>query len=109
MDLVSSFVMLITSKLAARPSVYKYLLVFKLQHRRPKLLLIMSQGRRRIETIGIILFCALMTTVSIQLMIDPGRPLGGGPPEAQQLHIIPLVFVEIASKETVEVLKIERS
>lgn len=27
------------------------------------------QGRTRIETIGIILFCALMTTVAIQLIV----------------------------------------
>lgn len=52
MDLVSSFVMLVTSILAARPSVYKY-----------------PVGRKRIETIGIILFCALMTTVAIQLIV----------------------------------------
>ena len=29
-----------------------------------------SQGRRRIETMGIILFCALMTTVAIQLLVS---------------------------------------
>ncbi|KAB5543031.1 cation efflux family-domain-containing protein [Coniochaeta sp. 2T2.1] len=79
MDLVSSFVMLVTSKLAARPSVYKY-----------------PVGRTRIETIGIILFCALMTTVAIQLMIESGRTLGGGPHESEELHIIPLVFVGVA-------------
>ncbi|OIW25176.1 hypothetical protein CONLIGDRAFT_690943 [Coniochaeta ligniaria NRRL 30616] len=54
MDLVSSFVMLITSKLAARPSVYKY------------------------------------------PVIESGRTLGGGPHEAEQLHIIPLIFVGVA-------------
>ncbi|KAL7622373.1 hypothetical protein AAE478_007877 [Parahypoxylon ruwenzoriense] len=53
MDLVSSFVMLITSRMAVRASIYKY-----------------PVGRTRIETIGIILFCALMTTVAIQLLID---------------------------------------
>ena len=52
MDLVSSVVMLITSRLAARPSVYKY-----------------PVGRTRIETIGIIMFCCLMTTVAIQLIV----------------------------------------
>ncbi|KAK4676961.1 hypothetical protein QC764_409500 [Podospora pseudoanserina] len=51
MDLVSSFVMLIASWLAARPSVYKY-----------------PVGRTRIEAMAIILFCALMTTVAIQLL-----------------------------------------
>ncbi|KAK3898641.1 cation efflux family-domain-containing protein [Staphylotrichum tortipilum] len=79
MDLVSSFVMLITSKLAARPSVYKY-----------------PVGRTRIETMGIILFCALMTTVAIQLLVESGRTLGGGPQESGELHIIPLVFVGVA-------------
>lgn len=52
MDLVSSVVMLITSRMAARPSVYKY-----------------PVGRTRIETIGIIMFCCLMTTVAIQLIV----------------------------------------
>lgn len=52
MDLVSSCVMLVTSRMAARPSVYKY-----------------PVGRTRIETIGIIMFCCLMTTVAIQLIV----------------------------------------
>ena len=56
MDLVSSVVMLITSRLAARPSIYKY-----------------PVGRTRIETIGIIMFCCLMTTVAIQLIVS-SRP-----------------------------------
>ncbi|KAI2608005.1 hypothetical protein GGR54DRAFT_643769 [Hypoxylon sp. NC1633] len=79
MDLVSSFVMLITSRMAARASVYKY-----------------PVGRTRIETIGIILFCALMTTVAIQLLVESARTLGGGPTEAKALQIIPIVFVGIA-------------
>ncbi|PKS11406.1 hypothetical protein jhhlp_003169 [Lomentospora prolificans] len=79
MDLVSSFVMLITSRMAARPSVYKY-----------------PVGRTRIETIGVILFCALMTTVAIQLLIESGRSLGKGKEEAEELHIIPIIFVSIA-------------
>ncbi|KAK1759725.1 cation efflux family-domain-containing protein [Echria macrotheca] len=80
MDLVSSFVMLITSRLAARPSVYKY-----------------PVGRTRIETLGIILFCALMTTVAVQLLIESARNLGNGPPEGtESLHIVPLVFVGVA-------------
>ncbi|KAK3945640.1 cation efflux family-domain-containing protein [Diplogelasinospora grovesii] len=79
MDLVSSFVMLITSRLAARPSVYKY-----------------PVGRTRIETIGIILFCALMTTVAIQLLVESARALGEGAREAMELHIIPLTFVGVA-------------
>lgn len=53
MDLVSSVVMLVTSRMAARPSVYKY-----------------PVGRTRIETIGIIMFCCLMTTVAIQLIVS---------------------------------------
>lgn len=52
MDLVSSVVMLVTSRMASRPSVYKY-----------------PVGRTRIETIGIIMFCCLMTTVAIQLIV----------------------------------------
>jgi hypothetical protein len=52
MDLVSSVVMLVTSRMAARPSVYKY-----------------PVGRTRTETIGIIMFCCLMTTVAIQLIV----------------------------------------
>ncbi|KAK8136567.1 cation efflux family protein [Apiospora sp. TS-2023a] len=79
MDLVSSFVMLITSWLAARASVYAY-----------------PVGRTRIETIGIILFCALMTTVAIQLLVESARTLGGGATESKELHIIPIVFVAVA-------------
>jgi hypothetical protein len=56
MDLVSSCVMLVTSRLASRPSVYKY-----------------PVGRTRIETIGIIMFCCLMTTVAIQLIVRNPR------------------------------------
>jgi len=56
MDLVSSCVMLVTSRLASRPSVYKY-----------------PVGRTRIETIGIIMFCCLMTTVAIQLIVRPAH------------------------------------
>jgi hypothetical protein len=58
MDLVSSCVMLVTSRLASRPSIYKY-----------------PVGRTRIETIGIIMFCCLMTTVAIQLIVRPARAL----------------------------------
>ncbi|RDL40125.1 Uncharacterized protein BP5553_00104 [Venustampulla echinocandica] len=53
MDLVSSCVMLVTSRLAAKANVQKF-----------------PVGRKRVETVGIILFCALMTTVSAQLIID---------------------------------------
>lgn len=84
MDLVSSFVMLTTSILAARPSVYKY-----------------PVGRTRIEAMGIILFCALMTTVAVQLLIEGARSLGsGGHDDAEELHIIPIIFVSVASKST---------
>ncbi|KAI0129414.1 cation efflux family protein, partial [Xylariales sp. AK1849] len=80
MDLVSSCVMLITSRMAARPSVYKY-----------------PVGRTRIETMGIILFCALMTTVAIQLLVESGRTLGSGDPgDAEQLKVVPIVFVAVA-------------
>ncbi|KAF6813848.1 cation efflux family protein [Colletotrichum sojae] len=79
MDLVSSFVMLITSRLAARPSIYKY-----------------PVGRTRIETIGIILFCALMTTVAIQLLVESGRALGEGQRKSEELHIVPIVIVGVA-------------
>ncbi|KAI0169247.1 hypothetical protein GGR52DRAFT_513004 [Hypoxylon sp. FL1284] len=79
MDLVSSFVMLITSRMAARASIYKY-----------------PVGRTRIETIGIILFCALMTTVAIQLLVESARTLGGGPSDSDELQIVPIVFVGIA-------------
>ncbi|KAH7073942.1 cation efflux family-domain-containing protein [Paraphoma chrysanthemicola] len=79
MDLVSSCVMLITSRMAARASVYKY-----------------PVGRTRIETIGIIMFCCLMTTVAIQLIIESGRALGAGAKDSEELHLIPIIFVSIA-------------
>lgn len=79
MDLVSSVVMLTTSRLAAKPNPVKY-----------------PVGRRRIETVGIILFCALMTTVAVQLIIESARSLGAGETESDELHIIPLSFVGVA-------------
>ncbi|KAL5121456.1 hypothetical protein ACEQ8H_000528 [Pleosporales sp. CAS-2024a] len=96
MDLVSSCVMLVTSRMAVRPSVYKY-----------------PVGRTRIETIGIIMFCCLMTTVAIQLIvssvwirsigptaktiqIESGRALGAGAKKSEELHLIPIIFVAVA-------------
>jgi cation diffusion facilitator family transporter len=79
MDLVSSIVMLVTSRLAAKPSQQKY-----------------PVGRRRVETVGIIMFCALMATVAVQLIIESARTLGHGESPSQDLKIIPLVFVGIA-------------
>ncbi|KAJ6447297.1 Flavin-containing monooxygenase YUCCA6 [Purpureocillium lavendulum] len=79
MDLVSSTVMLITSKLAQRPSVYKY-----------------PVGRTRIEPIGIIVFCALMATVAVQLLIESARSLAGGARESTPLQIVPLTLVGVA-------------
>ncbi|PGH18107.1 hypothetical protein AJ79_00735 [Helicocarpus griseus UAMH5409] len=80
MDLVSSIVMIITSRMAARPKPQKY-----------------PVGRRRIETVGIILFCALMTTVAVQLIIESVRKLAGGAGhEGEDLQLIPLIFVGVA-------------
>ncbi|KAH7305696.1 cation diffusion facilitator 1 [Rhexocercosporidium sp. MPI-PUGE-AT-0058] len=79
MDLVSSIIMLITSRLAAKPNVQKF-----------------PVGRKRVETVGIILFCALMTTVSVQLIIESVRSLVRGPHDSEALHIIPIAFVCIA-------------
>ena len=75
MDLVSSIVMLITSRLAAEPNMKIFPAVWK------EILFMVDigtdsiglQGRRRAETVGIILFCALMTTVSVELIVRP-RP-----------------------------------
>ncbi|KIX06735.1 uncharacterized protein Z518_04711 [Rhinocladiella mackenziei CBS 650.93] len=79
MDLVSSVVMLITSRMASRPKQPKF-----------------PVGRKRVETVGIILFCALMTTVAVQLIIESGRSLGNGTPDNEQLEIIPIAFVSTA-------------
>ncbi|KAI0192099.1 cation efflux family-domain-containing protein [Xylaria flabelliformis] len=78
-DLVSSFIIWITSRLAAKPSVYKY-----------------PVGRTRIETIGIILFCSLLTTVAVELLIESIRTLTGGARASEPLQIIPLSFVGTA-------------
>lgn len=79
MDLVSSVVMLITSRLAARPKLTKF-----------------PVGRKRVETVGIILFCALMTTVAVQLIIESVRSLTRGQTHAESLKIIPIAFVSTA-------------
>ncbi|KAI0509662.1 cation efflux family-domain-containing protein [Xylaria bambusicola] len=78
-DLVSSFIIWITSRVAAQPNVYKY-----------------PVGRTRIETIGIILFCSLLTTVAVELLIESIRTLAAGGRGSEQLQIIPLVFVGVA-------------
>ena len=41
------------------------------------------------------------------VQIESGRTLGGGPHEAEQLHIVPLVFVGVASKWLGPQLKLE--
>ncbi|CAG7935543.1 unnamed protein product [Penicillium nalgiovense] len=79
MDLVSSLVMLITSRMSSRPKPYKY-----------------PVGRRRIETMGVIMFCALMTVVAIMLIIESAKALAAGKTESEQLHIVPLICVGIA-------------
>ncbi|KAH7046548.1 cation efflux family-domain-containing protein [Macrophomina phaseolina] len=79
MDLVSSVVMLITSRLANKPNPVKY-----------------PVGRRRIETIGIILFCALMTTVAVQLIVESARALGEGSRTDGKLQLVPLICVALA-------------
>ncbi|KAF4587915.1 cation diffusion facilitator 1 [Ophiocordyceps camponoti-floridani] len=52
MDLISSCIMVVTSRLARRPSIYRF-----------------PVGRTRIEPVGIIVFCALMATVAVELMV----------------------------------------
>ena len=79
MDLVSSVIMLITSHLAARANFAKY-----------------PVGRKRIETVGVIFFCALMTTVAIELIIESARSLGSGHGDSSSLQVVPLVCVGIA-------------
>jgi cation diffusion facilitator family transporter len=79
MDLVSSIVMLVTSRLAATPNPIKY-----------------PVGRRRVETVGIILFCALMTTVAVELIVESGRALGEHTRSSASLQVVPLVCVGIA-------------
>lgn len=50
------------------------------------------------ETIGIILFCALMTTVAVLLLVESGTALGAGEKTDEPLQIVPLVCVACASK-----------
>ncbi|KAI0867642.1 cation efflux family-domain-containing protein [Hypoxylon argillaceum] len=78
-DLVSSCIIWTTSRLAAKPSVYKY-----------------PVGRTRIETIGIILFCSLLTTVAAELLIESIRTLVAGSRDSEPLQVIPLSFVGTA-------------
>ncbi|PFH56162.1 hypothetical protein XA68_16961 [Ophiocordyceps unilateralis] len=79
MDLVSSSVMVITSRLARRPSIYRF-----------------PVGRTRIEPVGIIVFCALMATVSVELMIESARTLGQGHRDPAPLQPLPLALVGVA-------------
>jgi cation diffusion facilitator family transporter len=79
MDLVSSIVMLVTSRMSSRPKPYKY-----------------PVGRRRVETMGVIMFCALMTIVAVELIIESAKALAAGKTESEQLHIVPLICVGVA-------------
>jgi divalent metal cation (Fe/Co/Zn/Cd) transporter len=71
--------MLITSRMAAKPKITKF-----------------PVGRKRVETVGIILFCALMTTVAVQLIIESVRSLVRGRQHSESLKIIPIAFVSVA-------------
>ncbi|RDA94065.1 hypothetical protein CP533_5277 [Ophiocordyceps camponoti-saundersi (nom. inval.)] len=79
MDLVSSCVMVITSRLARRPSIYRF-----------------PVGRTRIEPVGIIIFCALMATVAVELIIESGRSLAQGHHDAAPLQPLPLSLTGVA-------------
>ncbi|KAE8151635.1 cation efflux protein [Aspergillus avenaceus] len=79
MDLVSSVVMLITSRISGRPKPYQY-----------------PVGRKRAETMGVIMFCALMTTVAVELIIESAKSLASGKTETGSLHLVPLVCVGVA-------------
>ncbi|KAJ5871523.1 Cation efflux protein [Penicillium soppii] len=79
MDLVSSIVMLVTSRMSSRPKPYKY-----------------PVGRRRVETMGVIMFCALMTIVAVELIIESAKALAAGKTESAQLALVPLICVGIA-------------
>ncbi|KAI9044145.1 cation diffusion facilitator family transporter [Aspergillus affinis] len=79
MDLVSSIVMLITSRMSSRPKPYKY-----------------PVGRRRIETMGVIMFCALMTTVAVELIIESAKSLAGGETDSDDLATVPIICVGVA-------------
>ncbi|KAI3135187.1 hypothetical protein DTO012A7_5600 [Penicillium roqueforti] len=79
MDLVSSVVMLVTSRMSSRPKPYKY-----------------PVGRRRVETMGVIMFCALMTIVAVELIIESAKALAAGKTESEQLDLVPLICVGVA-------------
>ncbi|KAJ5353228.1 Cation efflux protein [Penicillium brevicompactum] len=79
MDLVSSIVMLVTSRMSSRPKPYKY-----------------PVGRRRVETMGVIMFCALMTIVAVELIIESAKSLAAGETESKQLALVPLICVGVA-------------
>lgn len=39
-----------------------------------------------------------MTTVAVQLLIESARTLGTGKTESEELHLIPIIFVCVASE-----------
>ena len=56
--------------------------------------------RKRVEMAGIILFCALMATVTVELIIESAHVLGVGPSGGKELKAIRLAFVRVASTLT---------
>jgi len=80
MDLVSSIVLAWTNKLASRNNYLLY-----------------PTGKSKLETVGIIIFSSLMSTVSVQLIIESARELTSHKAgQKESLHILALVFVGIA-------------
>ncbi|KYQ93538.1 putative cation efflux pump [Tieghemostelium lacteum] len=79
MDLLSGFILFMTARARKKRNYFKY-----------------PTGKSRMEPIGIIIFAALMSTVSINLIVEAGSSLYHQNSDPIQLGILPIVFVVLA-------------
>eukprot|EP01132_Coremiostelium_polycephalum_P006254 gene6254-7788_t len=80
MDLLSGFILFMTDRARKKKNYFEY-----------------PTGKSRMEPVGIIIFAALMSTVSINLLIEGGKSLIGGKENSKiDLDILSIIFVAIA-------------
>ncbi|GAM20725.1 hypothetical protein SAMD00019534_039000, partial [Acytostelium subglobosum LB1] len=79
MDLLSGFILFMTARARKKQNYFKY-----------------PTGKSRMEPVGIIIFAALMSTVSFNLIIDGSTKLIKQDSEELTLGVMPITFVVVA-------------
>ncbi|KAI9219041.1 cation efflux family-domain-containing protein [Blastocladiella britannica] len=76
MDLLSGAILLVADHAAKRQNVLAY-----------------PTGKRRYETVGIIVFSTLMAALSIQIVLEAGRTLAAAVPHALETNIVQYILI----------------